>query len=53
MGSYMPKAGPISTAEQQAERLIKLDSNENPFGPVAPSYRSDAVGAGGSQFLPG
>ncbi len=33
MGSYMPKAGPISTAEQQAERLIKLDSNENPFGP--------------------
>ena len=57
MGSYLPSAKPSPPAEQPPPRLIKLDSNENPFGPspraveamqsalgVANSYPDDDCG---------
>jgi histidinol-phosphate aminotransferase len=33
LGSYSPDSGLQDTAEETPRRLIRLDSNENPFGP--------------------
>jgi histidinol-phosphate aminotransferase len=52
MGEYSPRTSPARPAKETPPRLIKLDSNENPFGPSPRAIDSMRSALASANFYP-
>ena len=52
MGGFLPPPAPRRSAVDTQPRLIKLDSNENPFGPSPRAVEAMRLALGGANYYP-